>query len=51
MKPCKYAKFFPSAAAVIAGVILLLGVVLSFRCLLAIVGIGLIAWGILVCRN
>lgn len=44
-------KFPAPAAAVIVGVILLLGVVFSFRFLLAMAGIGLIAWGVTRCRE
>lgn len=51
MKPCRFSKISGPAAAVIAGVILLLGVVLSFRFLFAMAGVLLIAWGILGYRN
>ena len=38
-------------AALITGIVLLLGVLLSFRFVLAIAAIGLIGWGIWRCRS
>lgn len=39
------------AAAIVAGLILLLGVLLSFRFLAAMLGVVLIGWGICQCRS
>jgi uncharacterized membrane protein HdeD (DUF308 family) len=49
-KPC-CSRLAAPVAAIIAGVFLILCVLLSFRFLMAILGIALIGWGLLQCKG
>ena len=51
MKKPWYTNQIVPMAALITGIVLLLGVLLSFRFVLAIAAIGLIGWGIWRCRS
>ena len=51
MKKPRVSRLNAPAAAVLAGIALLLGVLLSFRFVLAVLGFALIGWGIARCRG